>query len=104
MVVHPKHRGRGLGGLMMEWGNRKTDEKGIEGFLEASELGRPLYEKWGYIVVMKIDFYLPSNKPDAWQKFAHEFMMNSWYAMWRPAGGIIKQGERNRPWQPMPQV
>ena len=99
MVVDPQHRGRGIGGLMMQWGNEQIDKKKIEGFIEASELGRALYEKWGYIVVMKLDFFLPPNKGDMWQKWAHELMMPPWYAMWRPVNGVIKEGERNRPWQ-----
>ena len=104
MVVHPEHRNRGIGGLMMAWGNEQTDKMGIEGFIEASELGRGLYEKWGYRVVMKLDFYLPPNKGDEWKKFAHELMMPPWYAMWRPVGGVVKEGQRNRPWQLVPQL
>jgi GNAT superfamily N-acetyltransferase len=102
MVVHPEHRGRGIGGLMMAWGNEHLDEMGIEGFLEASDLGRALYEKWGYQVVMKLDYFIPPNKGDEWNKWAHELMMPPWYAMWRPPGGVVKPGERNRPWQLVP--
>ncbi|KAF4635681.1 hypothetical protein G7Y89_g2403 [Cudoniella acicularis] len=102
MVVHPEHRKRGVGGLMMQWSNRKLDEGGIEGFVEASELGRELYEKWGYRVVMKIALFLPPNKGDIWNKLAHEMMLPPWYAMWRPVNGVVKAGERNRPWQLVP--
>ncbi|TGO67680.1 hypothetical protein BOTNAR_0037g00170 [Botryotinia narcissicola] len=101
MVVHPDHRSRGVGGLMMEWANTKIDEMGIEGFIEANELGRHLYEKWGYRVVMKLDLFVPSNKSDLWNKLAHDLKMPPWYAMWRPLNGIMKEGERNRPWQPL---
>ncbi|KAF7932853.1 uncharacterized protein EAE98_004152 [Botrytis deweyae] len=101
MVVHPDHRSRGVGGLMMEWANTRIDEMGIEGFIEANELGRHLYEKWGYRVVMKLDLFIPSNKSDLWNKLAHDLKMPPWYAMWRPLNGIVQEGERTRPWQPL---
>ncbi|EDN95029.1 predicted protein [Sclerotinia sclerotiorum 1980 UF-70] len=75
--------------------------KNAEGFIEANELGRRLYEKWGYRVVMKLDLFIPSNKSDLWNKLAHELKMPPWYAMWRPLGGVTKDGQRNRPWQPL---
>ena len=102
MVVHPQHRGRGVGGLMMKWGNEQADERKMEGFIEANELGRTVYEKSGYQVVMKFGFFLPSGKGDEWQKWAHELIMPPCYAMWRPVGGVVKKGERNRPWQLVP--
>lgn len=104
MVVHPEHRRRGIGGLMMEWAQGRMDEMGIEGFIEASPLGRELYEKWGYQVVMKLDFFIPPNKGDIWNKLAHDLTMPAWYAMWRPASGVVKNGTRNRPWQLCPQL
>ena len=85
--------------MMMRWINQRLDEEGIEGFMEASELGRALYEKWGYRVVMKLDFFLPPDVPDEWRKLEHELKMPPWYAMWRPPYGVVKPGERNRPWQ-----
>lgn len=38
MVVHPAHRSRGVGGLMMEWANARIDEMGIEGSLRLMNL------------------------------------------------------------------
>ncbi|KAI9642703.1 hypothetical protein NHQ30_008434 [Ciborinia camelliae] len=99
IVVHPDHRSRGVGGLMMEWANTRIDGLKMEGFIEANELGRQLYEKWGYRVVMKLDLFIPSGKPDLWNKLAHDLKMPPWYAMWRPLGGTVKEGEKNRPWQ-----
>ncbi|TGO63867.1 hypothetical protein BCON_0010g00320 [Botryotinia convoluta] len=88
MVVHPDHRSRGVGGLMMEWANTRIDEMGIEGFIEANELGRRLYEKWGYRVVMKLNLFIPSQKLDLWNKLAHELKMPPYVetAQWSRGG------------------
>ncbi|TGO32750.1 hypothetical protein BHYA_0291g00060 [Botrytis hyacinthi] len=80
MVVHPEHRSCGVGGLMMEWPNTRIDKMGIKGFIEANELGRHLYEKWGYRVVTKLDLFIPFNKSVLWNKLAHELKMPPWYA------------------------
>lgn len=34
---------------MMEWGVQKTDEMGLESFLESTEDAKPLYEKFGFV-------------------------------------------------------
>ena len=75
VVVHPEHRRRGIGGLMMEWGQKRIDDMGIEGFIEASPLRRELYKNWGCQVVMKLDLFVPPNKGDFWNKLANNFMM-----------------------------
>jgi GNAT superfamily N-acetyltransferase len=48
--VHPEWQGRGVGKLLVKWGTEKADELGLKGFVEASPLGRPLYEKFGFVV------------------------------------------------------
>ena len=87
---------------MMKWGNDKIDEMGMESFIEATDLGRGLYEKNGYMTVMKLSFYIPRGKGDDWNRYTHDLMMQDWYAMWRPTNGVVKEGERNRPWQLVP--
>ena len=104
MAVHPDHRRKGIGSLMMAWGNKKIDEKGLESFVESSELGRGLYEANGYMTVMKLSCYLPSNKSDEWSKFAYQLKFQDFYCMWRPRGGQAKAGERVRPWQLNPPI
>ena len=99
MAVEPEHRRRGIGKLLMDWGIAKVDELGIESFIEASPLGRSLYEKWGYQTVMKLGFFIPSGKREDWNKYAHEMMIQDWFAMWRPKGGTVGEGEKSRPWQ-----
>jgi len=44
----PDHRGQGLAGQLLKWGNDRADEKGWECYLDAAKKAEPLYEKWGY--------------------------------------------------------
>lgn len=104
LVVHPKHRGKGVAKMMMDYNSKWLDEKGLEGFVEATELGRPAYEKGGYQVVLKFSSFLPNGKSDLWKKWYHEMGVSPWYAMWRPKYGKIEAGERNKPWQQGPSI
>lgn len=83
----------------MQWTNSRLDEKGIEGFLEASPLGRACYEKHGYVALMKLDFLIPAGKGDEWQKMYHDMKPDAFYTMWRPVKGGPDPSGRTRPWQ-----
>ncbi|KAF2108657.1 acyl-CoA N-acyltransferase [Lophiotrema nucula] len=48
LITHPLHQRRGAGALLVNWGCEKADEKGVECFVEASPMGRPLYERYGF--------------------------------------------------------
>lgn len=48
LVTHPDHHRKGAGGLLVQWGCNKADEKGVVAYLEASEMGKPLYERYGF--------------------------------------------------------
>lgn len=48
LVTHPEHHRRGAGGMLLKWGCEKADEAKMETYLEASEMGAPLYERYGF--------------------------------------------------------
>ena len=48
LATHPDHHRRGVGAMHLHWGAQKADELGLPMMLEASPIGRPLYEKNGY--------------------------------------------------------
>lgn len=90
MSTHPDYRRRGIGALMMEFGEQKAKELHLECWTEASESGRFLYEKFGYKVLIK--YSLNAQKAvmsDEWRRLAHEHMPQEVYAMWKPEGGIF---------------
>lgn len=100
MSVHPKHRRRGVGSTLMTWGIKKAQELGLESFIEASENGRFLYEKFGYSVLFKIAFDSSKADPsDEWRKLEHELTPIIFYAMWRPAGHALDDGKTEMQWE-----
>ncbi|KAF7551023.1 hypothetical protein G7Z17_g5306 [Cylindrodendrum hubeiense] len=56
--TQPKHQKRGAASLLLEWGLEEADRLGIPAFLESSQQGRRLYEKWGFreVETLTVDF------------------------------------------------
>lgn len=48
LATHPGYRKLGLASQLIQWGCDEADKEGLECFLNASKLGKPLYEKHGY--------------------------------------------------------
>ncbi|KAF5007652.1 hypothetical protein FDECE_6038 [Fusarium decemcellulare] len=44
----PKHQRRGAASSLIEWGLKEADRLGIPAFLESSDQGKALYEKFGF--------------------------------------------------------
>ena len=53
----PEHHGKGAAGKLIRWGLEQADERGLEAYLEASPLARPVYEHFGFKAV---DEFRPS--------------------------------------------
>jgi GNAT superfamily N-acetyltransferase len=49
MIVDADFHRMGLGSMMADWGNRVADALGVACWLEASDMGKGLYEKHGYV-------------------------------------------------------
>lgn len=50
-ATHPDHQSRGAGSLLLNWGLQKADREGLVTYLDATETGRPVYEKRGFKLV-----------------------------------------------------
>ncbi|KAF2804145.1 uncharacterized protein BDZ99DRAFT_153585 [Mytilinidion resinicola] len=48
LVTLPHHHRRGAGTLLLKWGLDQADAAGLPTYLEASEMGRPLYARLGF--------------------------------------------------------
>lgn len=48
LATDPAHHRRGAGGMIMKWGAAEADRLGIPAYLEATEAGEPLYQKYGF--------------------------------------------------------
>jgi hypothetical protein len=57
LCTDPAHHKRGAGGMLVRWGCEElADKKGLEAFVEASMLGKILYERSGFVEVGTLEF------------------------------------------------
>ncbi|KAF7940710.1 uncharacterized protein EAE97_006896 [Botrytis byssoidea] len=98
--LHPKYRGKGIGTLLMDWGTNMADKLGLEGFIEASDNGRSLYQKHGFRTLMKLSIDLEKkNASGEWNRLLHELGSFHFYINYRPVGGVFEEGKPQTPWQ-----
>lgn len=102
MAVQPAHRLRGVGSLLMNEGILRADDLDIECWMEASGMGKPLYEKFAFQSLFKVAFDTEvSGASDEWRKCAHEMTPPPIYAMWRPRRGASRDSDgkpTTKPW------
>jgi GNAT superfamily N-acetyltransferase len=48
LITDPAHERRGAGGMLIRWGLEEADRYHLPAYLEASDSGRPLYERHGF--------------------------------------------------------
>jgi GNAT superfamily N-acetyltransferase len=48
LVTDPEHHRRGAGAMLIRWGTAKADKAQLPAFLEATQVGRPLYAREGF--------------------------------------------------------
>lgn len=56
LATDPAYHRKGVGAKSLAWGAQEADKLGLESYLEASRMGRPLYARWGYKEVGMLDF------------------------------------------------
>jgi hypothetical protein len=85
----------------MEIGILQADKLNLECWMEASSMGKPLYEKFGFQSLTEITFDTDApGTSDEWRRYAHEMTPQSVFAMWRPRAKhrTDAQGEIQMPW------
>ncbi|KAF1995265.1 hypothetical protein P154DRAFT_624114 [Amniculicola lignicola CBS 123094] len=88
MAVHPSHRRCGIASMLMTAGLGDPIKDDKEAWMEASPMGKPLYEKFGFKALLKIDFDMTKTDPsNVWRKMQHEMTPGPIYLMWRPKRG-----------------
>ena len=105
LFTHPQHRNRGAGSLLVERGIRKADELGLEAYVEASLMGKSVYEKHGFVMMDSADKKLdnPNRNPsEEWRRIVAAVQAGSAALMWRPIGGKYESGKTIVPWEGKP--
>jgi hypothetical protein len=58
LVTDPEEQRRGAGAMLLKWGLDQADRAQLPAYLESSEVGRPLYARWGFEVIKPVAFDL----------------------------------------------
>ena len=88
LAIDPAYQRRGVGSLLLDQGMEIADRCGIQSYLEATKVGRPLYAKYGYEDRENMDFDVVKYAPTAKDDPPHQFMV-----MIRPVGGKKSNGK-----------
>lgn len=48
IATRPERQGKGAAGKLMRWGLERADEEKVESYLEASPVGKEVYEYFGF--------------------------------------------------------
>lgn len=101
MAVLPSYRRKGVGSLLMDIGVEQADAMGVECWMEASAMGKALYENHGFRSLFKIQFDMEKkDATDTWRRCMHELTPTPVFPMWRPKNGVWEPdfGEMRMPW------
>lgn len=101
MAVVPAHRRRGVGSLIMAAGISQADSLNVECWLEATAMGKPLYEKHGFRSLLGFTVDMErKNASFLWKRAQHELTPSPISGMWRPKGGVWEtaEGTVKMPW------
>ncbi|KAI0977176.1 hypothetical protein F4678DRAFT_412101, partial [Xylaria arbuscula] len=100
IFTSPSHRRRGLAQQIMSWGIEKANQMGVEMFIDATEMGKPLYEQNGFTCV-EVNKIIPKTecKDEGWKELEERVgPITTLYLMWRPSGGPYVEGKTTFPW------
>ncbi|KAI9707935.1 MAG: hypothetical protein M1820_004354 [Bogoriella megaspora] len=97
LTVLPEFRSRGLGRLLLGWGIQKVDERGMEAYIDAAAMSKPLYERCGFVAGDHecIDFDGEGDKE--WHELVRTCLPFEYWPMWRPAKGDYGDAKVFRP-------
>ncbi len=56
LAVLPEYHRKGVGGMLIKEGLQQADQLGLQSYLEASPMGRALYQRMGYEQVREFEF------------------------------------------------
>ncbi|TGO85939.1 hypothetical protein BPOR_0350g00070 [Botrytis porri] len=102
--LHLEHHRKGVGSLMMQWGCKLADKKGLEAFVESTDDGRELYKAHGFVIVRPFFLEVPPATEGDEEEFANlkEAIASKPYRvwlMWIPMGGKFEEGKTVYSWE-----
>lgn len=99
MCVLPSHQRRGIGSMLM-----RIDQQGLESFIEATDAGQKLYEKFGYGKVKRVEVDMShvsvaDEETNEWQHLRRNLLLVGYVALWSPRGGVQDDEEFEGTWR-----
>ncbi|KAI1109205.1 hypothetical protein F5Y14DRAFT_458482 [Nemania sp. NC0429] len=94
IFTRPDYRHKGVAQQFMSWGVNKADQLGVEMFLDATPMGKPLYEANNFVLIKENIIAPETNTPDeSWKKLKSQVGKVPFYLMWRPVNGVYVEGK-----------
>jgi GNAT superfamily N-acetyltransferase len=73
VFTHPSYRRKGIGAMLLEWGVDVAKEMKVDFWLDATPIGKPLYEKYGFQLVERNLLVPKTTHPDEkWKTIEQE--------------------------------
>ena len=86
LFTHPDYRRKGIGAMLVKWGSEQAKHRGVEFWLNATPVGKPLYEKLGFQLVERNPLVPKTDNPDdVWRATEREFADVVFWTMYLPA-------------------
>lgn len=86
--------------MLMDWGIKQADAKGMEAYLDATDIGRELYRTWGFLEDKPKEFTVEEFEATPRRKeLEKELLPFVWWPMHRPVGGKYEAGKGQLPWE-----
>jgi len=93
LIVPPEYRGRGYGSRLFDHAAEVLRHRGVDNiWLTASEMGRPLYSRRGFVTVERIERWVLNNAGDGGEGGAHSVDDEAFYCL---DGRIWGESRRN---------
>ena len=76
MFTHPNHRRKGAASMLMQWGTGLADRLGLESWVSARPLAKPLYLRYGFEVVeeaLLVPDVEESEKTEGWRRLEERY-------------------------------
>ncbi|KAI9666260.1 MAG: hypothetical protein M1821_004195 [Bathelium mastoideum] len=97
LTVLPEFRARGLGRRLMDWGLQMVDQRGLEAYIDAAPLAKPLYERCGFVAGARECIDFDGDGDEEWHELARKCLPFELWPMWRPARGDYGDAKAFRP-------
>ena len=95
LVTLPQHERRGAGSMLVRWGCEKTDEAGVEAYVEASLMGAPMYARHGFEAVKEIELDLRNYGGDEVMRFIVS-ILTRWLGQYKQTDVITAYAEASK--------